>query len=153
MQFLLFGHRQMRVGYELFRLAACGSALVVLLGCHGKGDAFGPVVPSGSSVQITSIAPNPGEALHPGQTVDFKVEATYTLTGDTGTVALIVQAADGSGLAQPFDVVKKGSGKTTLEASVVVPNTDSLEVMTPLVNQGPNTLTAIDRRTFKVSAK
>jgi hypothetical protein len=136
------------MGFALF-----APVLLTAPGCQDKHDSFGPIVPSGSSVQITSIAPNAGEVLHVGQTVDFKVEAAYTFTGETGTVALIVQASDGSGLAQPFDVVKKGSGKTSLEASVTVPSTSSLEVLMPLVNQGKNELTAIDRRTYKVVPK
>ena len=138
-----------------YRLQAVALALTILLlgACKGKADNFGPIVDSGSSVQITSLVPDPGVPLHVGQTVEFKLEASYVFTGETGTVALIVQAADGSGLAQPFDVVKKGSGKTSLETSVVVPETSSLEVLIPLVNQGPNQLTALDRRTYKVVAK
>lgn len=143
----------MRIACDRVGLVALALLCFTLSGCKGKSDNFGPIVDSGSSVQITSLVPDPAVPLHVGQTVEFKVEASYVFTGETGTVALIVQAADGSGLAQPFDVVKKGSGKTSLETSVVVPETGALEVLIPLVNQGPNQLTALDRRTYKVVAK
>ena len=71
--------------------------------------------PFGSLAQITSISPDTSQVLHPGQQVRLKVDVSYVLTSASGTIKLLVLAADSSELGQDVKVIAKGNGKSTLE--------------------------------------
>lgn len=121
----------------------------ILLGCQLPEQHAG-VAPFGSMAQITAIAPDTVEVLRVGEHVKLKVDVSYVLTAESGTVQLIVLAADNSDLAQDFKVLTKGRGKSTLQAEFTVPVTTAIQVFTPLVVQGQHPTSATDGRAFKV---
>lgn len=121
----------------------------LLLGCQlTKQHADMP--PFGSLAQITSISPDTTQILRSGAQVKLKVDVSYVLTAESGTIKLVVLAADNSDVAQNFEVITKGSGKSTLEAEFTVPSTTVIRVFTPLIVQGQNSTSAADGRAFKV---
>ena len=121
----------------------------LLLGCQLPEQHTG-MPPFGSLVQITSISPDTIEVLHPGEQVKLKVDVSYVLTAESGTIKLVVLAADNSTVAKDVAVIKKGSGKSTLQAQFTVPNTTAISVFTPLIVQGQNSTSITDGRAFKV---
>jgi hypothetical protein len=129
------------------------AAASLMFGCQRSDEHFGTPAPTGSSVQIASISPSIGEPLRVGEKVKLKVDVNYTLTGESGTLALVVQAADNSAISQNFEVVTKGSGKVTLEAEFVVPSTKAIQVFTPLSAQGQSSTSTVESRAFKVVSK
>ena len=134
-----------------FLPSLCASIAVssLLLGCQlPEQNTARP--PFGSLAQITSISPDTLEVLHSGEHVKLKVDVSYVLTAESGTIKLVVLAADNSDLAQDVKVVTKGRGKSTLEAEFTVPLTTTIQVFTPLVVQGQNSSSAADGRAFKV---
>ncbi|OGB02128.1 MAG: hypothetical protein A3E79_12315 [Burkholderiales bacterium RIFCSPHIGHO2_12_FULL_61_11] len=106
----------------------------------------------GSLAQITSISPDTTQVLRSGEQVKLKVDVSYVLTSESGTIKLVVLAADNSDLAQDFKVITKGSGKSILEAEFTVPSTTEIRVFAPLVVQGQNSTSVADGRAFKVVA-
>ena len=129
----------------------CGSIAVssLLLGCQ-LPEQNPAMPPFGSLAQITSISPDTLEVLRSGEHIKLKVDVSYVLTAESGTIKLVVLAADNSDLAQDVKVVTKGRGKSTLEAEFTVPLTTTIQVFTPLVVQGQNSSSAADGRAFKV---
>lgn len=104
----------------------------------------------GSLAQITSISPDTTQILRSGERVKLKVDVSYVLTAESGTIKLVVLAADNSGVAQDVEVIAKGSGKSTLKAQFTVPSTTVIRVFTPLIVQGQDSTSAADGRTFQV---
>ncbi|MEZ5615895.1 MAG: hypothetical protein R3E35_11855 [Rhodocyclaceae bacterium] len=139
--------------YSIAKILVSVSAALLMLGCQRSDPHFGTPAPTGSSVQIASVSPSVGEPLHVGEKVKLKVDVNYTLTGESGTLALIVQAADNSAISQNFEVVTKGSGKATLEAEFIVPSTKAIQLFTPLSAQGQSSTSTVESRAFKVVAK
>jgi hypothetical protein len=127
-------------------------ALPALFGCEREERNI-PTAPEGSFVKIMSISPAPGQPLHSGEKINLKVEVNYSLNAESGTLAIVVQGADNSGIAQNFEVVPKGTGNVTLEAGFVVPDTKAIQVFTPLSAQGQGSTSTVDSRAFKVVAK
>lgn len=105
----------------------------------------------GSVAQITSITPDPGNALRVGDKVRLQVEVSHVLTGDTGTVTLLVLAEDSSSIAHDVRMVKKGSGKTMMTAEFTVPRTSVIRVYTPLTILGKDAAAPADGRAFTVT--
>ena len=137
------------------RLAALLIWLAVslpLFGCQRDDQSFGTPAPTGSSVQIVSTSPSTGQPLRAGENVKLKVNVNYTLTVESGTLALVVQSADNSAVAENFEVVKKGNGKITLEAEFTVPRTKAIQIFIPLSAQGQNSTSTVDTRAFEVIA-
>lgn len=132
-------------------LFASIAASALLLGCQSPGQ-HADAMQFGSAAQITSISPDSVQVLHPGQRVHLRVDVGYVLTAETGTLKLIVLAADNSNVAQDSKVLAKGSGQSTLEAEFTVPNTTEILVFTPLTFQGPSSTSAVDGRAFTVLA-
>lgn len=106
----------------------------------------------GSVAQITSITPDPGNALRVGDKVRLQVEVSHVITGDTGTVTLLVLAEDSSSIAHDVRMVKKGSGKTMMQAEFTVPRTSVIRVYTPLTILGKDATAPADGRAFTVTA-
>ena len=134
-----------------FLPSLCASIAVsgLLLGCQ-LPEQNPAMPPFGSLAQITSISPDTLEVLRTGEHVRLKVDVSYVLTAESGTIKLVVLAADNSELAQDVKLVTKGRGKSTLEAEFTVPLTTTIQVFTPLVVQGQNSSSAADGRAFKV---
>ncbi|MDO8773581.1 MAG: hypothetical protein Q7K57_33705 [Burkholderiaceae bacterium] len=124
----------------------------LLPGCQFTGQ-HTDMPPFGSLAQITSISPDTTQVLRSGEQVKLKVNVSYVLTAESGTIKLVVLDADNSDVAQDFAVITKGSGKSTLEAKFTVPRTTVIRVFTPLVVQGQNSTSAADGRAFKVVPK
>ena len=121
----------------------------LLLGCQSTGQNTN-APPLGSMAQITSISPDTSQALRSGEQVKLKVDVSYTLAAESGTIKLVVLAADNSDVAQDFKVVTKGSGKSTLEAAFTVPRTTAIRVFTPLIVPGQDSTSLADGRAFTV---
>ena len=107
----------------------------------------------GSSVQIISVSPEVSQPLHAGEKIKMAVQVNYTLSEDSGTLALVVQGADNSSISSNFEVVTKGNGSLTLESEFVVPSTKAVMIFTPLSGQGQSSTSTVDTRAFKVVAK
>ncbi len=121
----------------------------LLLACQLPEQHAG-VAPFGSMAQITAIAPDAVEVLRVGEHVKLKIDVSYVLTAESGTIQLVVLSAENSDLAQDSEVLTKGRGKATLEAEFTVPATTAIRVFTPLVVQGQHPTSAADGREFKV---
>lgn len=126
--------------------------LVTLGACESKFSTENSA-PAGSSVKILAISPEISSPLHVGEKVKLQVDVGYSLTAPSGTLSLVVQASDNSGVAQDMEVLAKGSGKTKFEAEFVVPNTKAIQVFTPLSAQGQSSTSTVDMWAFKVVAK
>jgi len=121
----------------------------LLLGCQSTAQPTN-MPPFGSLAQITSISPDASQVLHPGQQVRLKVDVSYVLTSASGTIKLLVLAADSSELGQDVKVISKGNGKSTLETQFTVPGTTEIRVFAPLIVQGESSGSAADGRSYKV---
>lgn len=104
----------------------------------------------GSSVEITGVSPGVGIPLRIGDRVGLRVDASYTLTAESAMLGLVVQAADGSSIAQTTEVVLRGSGKSTFELDFTVPPTGMIQIFVPLSPQGRRGTAIVDTRAFKV---
>lgn len=130
-------------------LFATISVSCLLLGCQLNAPHTG--MPAfGSLAQITSISPDTTQVLRSGEQVKLKVDVSYVLTAESGTIKLVVLAEDNSDIAQDFKVITKGSGKSTLETQFTVPVTTAVRVFTPLTALGQNSTSASDGRAYKV---
>lgn len=126
--------------------------IATLVGCE-RNPSNENAAPAGSSVRILSTTPDTSVLLHVGEHVKLQVAVEYNLTADRGTLDLVVQAADNSGVAHDMEVVKKGAGKTKFEAEFVVPNTKAIQVFTPLSAQSQSATSTVDMWAFKVVQK
>lgn len=138
----------------------CLSAVLLVAGCQREAPASNPslpgsipAAPTGSSVRILSVDPATSVPLRVGAKVTLKVEAQYTLGAESGTVAIVVQAANNAPLAQNVSVIRNGTGKVNLQAEFVVPQTNAVQVFVPLHVQGQGPTSTVDSRAFEVVAK
>lgn len=104
----------------------------------------------GSVAQITSISPDTTQVLRAGEQVKLKVDVSYVLNAESGTIKLVVLAEDNSDIAQDVAAITRGSGQATLEAQFSVPTTTAVRVFTPLTALGQNSTSAADGRAYKV---
>ena len=131
------------------KLAAGIILITTLLAACDQRSA--PSGPSGSFVKIVSVSPDTGTALKVGDKVKLQVEVNYALSSDGGTVSLVVQAANNASLAHNMEVIQKGSGKATLSAEFVVPDSNAVQIFTPLSAQGQTSTSTVDHRAYKVT--
>jgi hypothetical protein len=136
----------------IFASLLTASALLSF-GCQRFEPPIAMPVPGASSVQIVSVSPEISQPLHSGEKIKMAVKVNYTLTEDSGTLALVVQSADNSSISSNFEVVTKGSASLTLESEFVVPSTKAVMIFTPLSGQGQSSTSIVDTRAFKVVAK
>ena len=115
------------------------------MGAWGQADK----APQGSSVRIAKITPGTSSRLTVGDEVTIRAEVEYVLSGDSGTVTLVIQSGN-KPIASKKAVIKGGSGKVELASTFVVPHTWSLQVFTPLTAQGKTITTTVDQRTYRV---
>jgi hypothetical protein len=125
----------------------------VLAACSGKRDMDSMAAPSGSTVSITDITPSVASPLMVGQDVNLQVNVAYSLTSDSGTLALVVQDSKNTSLGQIENVVLKGSGTEKLAVSFKVPDTNAIHVFTPLSGQGQSATSTVATRSFRVQSK
>lgn len=130
-------------------IAAISTTLVVvwLGGCDQRSL---PSAPAGSFVKIVSVSPDISTALKVGDKVKVQVEVSYSLSSEGGTVSLVVQAADNASLGHNMEVIQKGSGKAILSAEFVVPDSNAVQIFTPLSAQGQTSTSTVDHRAYKV---
>jgi len=135
-------------------------AVLLLAGCQREAQSPSPpspssilAAPAGSSVRILSVDPPTSVALRVGDKVTLKLDVQYVLAAESGTVAIVVQAANNSPLAQNVSVIRNGSGKLNLQAEFVVPQTNAVQVFVPLHAQGQGPTSTVDSRAFEVVAK
>lgn len=122
----------------------------LLLGCQAIVPPKAGQVPFGTVAQITSMSPDVTRELRVGERVQLKVDVRYVLTADTGTIRLIVLAADNATVAQQEVRLARGGGTATLEAEFTVPRTTQIRVYTPLVYQDQDATSTTDGRSFAV---
>jgi hypothetical protein len=97
---------------------------------------------NGYSIALVSASPAPGTWITVGQSVEFKITASYKLSiADNGAILMIVQdETDKSLLAdkkQPSQSVNRGNGTVTLAESFVVPaGSSEVRLFIPLVPSG-----------------
>jgi len=127
-------------------------AAAVSAGCQ-RTDVSTSAAPGGSLVKIANISPDTSTPLRAGDRVKVKVDVDYSLTSDAGTVNLVIQTADNSSLAHNMEVLQKGTGKVTLVAEFVVPNSNAVQIFTPLSAQGQTSTSTVDTRAYKVIGK
>lgn len=134
----------------LSSLFASMAVASLLLGCQ-RTEQPTETPPFGSLAQITAISPDTTQMLHAGEQVKLKVDVSHVLTAESGTIKLVVLAADNSDIAQGVKLITKGTGKSTLEVEFKVPSTTVIRVFAPLVVQGQNSTSLADGRTFEVT--
>jgi hypothetical protein len=88
--------------------------------------------------------------LKVGDRVKVQVEVSYALTADVGHITLVVQAANNASLANHMAVLNKGNGKITLAAEFVVPDSNAVQIFTPLSAEGQTATSTVDHRAYKV---
>jgi hypothetical protein len=124
------------------------SALIA--GCQRSDGVSANSAPAGSFVNIVRVSPDTSTQLKTGDKVRVQVEVSYGLTTDTGTISLVIQTADNSNLGNNMEVIHKGTGKATLFAEIVVPNSNAVQIFTPLTTQGQTSTSTVDTRAYKV---
>src|SRR5258708_10352712 len=117
------------------KLVAAVSTILITVWLGACDQHFAPSAPSGSFVKIVSVTPETRTALKVGDNVKMRVEESYALSSDGGTVALVVQAANNASLAHNMEDLQKDSGKATLTAQSVVPDLNGVQIFTPLSAQ------------------
>jgi len=97
---------------------------------------------NGYSIKLESASPTPGTRVTVGQTVEFKITASYRLSiADNGAILMIVQDETDKNLLadkkQPSQPVNRGKGTVTLTGSLVVPaGSNEVRLFIPLVPGG-----------------
>ncbi len=127
-------------------------ALAALLGLAGCSNSS-PSEPAGQdSIQIATLSPAPGTALHAGATASFKVVLNYGLVSSP-TAMVVITATDQNGRIlnsgnQPTTIVPEGVGTVSMSFQQALPATGvsqlqlifSLQSSIPLIT--PPTATA-----------
>lgn len=125
--------------------------VVFVIGFYYSGNCLA----GGSSVKILEIDPKSSVVLKSGSEVHFKVKLEYNVIDDSATVNLIIQNAEYSGgvdavVGSTMQVLTKGKGTVTLEKTVKVPDTNALQVFTPLMIPGKTQTSIVDMKAYKV---
>jgi len=140
---------------EVRRWAIALALGILGLSCRHEQSAA-PSTASGASqdgVRIVSISPDTGTTLRVADRVTFRVEVEYNLTSaPSGTITLVIQQGESGRvpLANETQVVQKGSGKLVLTKDIEVPETNAVQVFTPLSAQGGSSTRTVDTRAYKV---
>lgn len=133
-------------------LLASALAATFLLGCQLAPYSEKPA-PFGSLAQISAISPDTTQVLRVGAQTKLRVGVSYALSTESGTLTLLVLAADNAVVARDVKMIAKGSGTATLEADFTVPRTTIVRVFTTLTVQGQDSTSAVDGRSFEVVAR
>ena len=88
-----------------------------------------------------------------GESAEIQVKVKYSLVELSGEVSLVIQNGE-TFLANSMEVVSQGEGTVTLKKSILVPQTNNIQIFTPLsVNGGTSATNIVDTRFFKVLQK
>jgi hypothetical protein len=107
-------------------------------------------------VKIVSINLDLDKPLMVGQEVDLVVKVEYKLEAPSGMVVLNIQKGEigqqsvNSIVASSTEVITKGTGELELKQKFVVPDTNALQVFTPLIISGNTQSQAVDYKVYKV---
>ena len=135
-------------------------SLTVLAASCGRQE--GAVVPNRTSsvsadrVTILSVTPGIDAVLQVGQKVPVKVEVEYVLSSAaSATITLVIQQGEQGHepLANETHVIQRGAGKLVLTKDIEVPDTNTIQIFTPLSPQGATRTTVVDTRAYGVAKK
>lgn len=107
-------------------------------------------------MKIASITPDTTEALYVGEEVEMKVTIDYELAEPSATVSFVIQKGEagvgmrGVMVGSTSKVISKGKGTVELEQSIVVPDTNTIQVFTPLLTPGSMETRTVDSRAYEV---
>jgi hypothetical protein len=131
------------------RLAfAVVAALGVVPFAHAKDDlpwAFNGTRAQGYAIDLVSVEPAPGTPLIAGETIEFKITLTYSMSiAKTGSIVLVFQDDKNRAVRKSGSFVTKmvgePSGTVTLTDVVAVPKRAAeLRLFAPLVPEGLTT--------------
>ena len=109
--------------------------------------------PKDNYIKIISMKPALTETLVAGTNVSFEIEVKYSIKEESGVMALVIQRAESSlmPLANEIVMVTSGEGRLMLGASVDIPDTHAVQILTPLTPQGMNQTSVVDSRIYKVA--
>lgn len=105
------------------------------------------------NVKIESISPDPSKTLYVGDKVDIEVKVNYTLDESSATVSLLVQDSDDKPVASTLKIISKGNGPVVLKKSFIVPETNAIQIFTPLLVEGDSATSNVVLRSYKVENK
>lgn len=123
---------------------------------EGETSSFSGFPSGSSSVKILSLSPDSSVPLYVGDTVEIEVEIEYEAEKSPVTIALNIQKGEmmGGGLdsviATKMEVVTDKKGTITITQPIVVPETASIQVLTPLMLEGGAHTTTVDMRVYQV---
>jgi hypothetical protein len=133
---------------RLLGIVVLTTALGFMMGCSGVSS-------SGNKVKIVNISPDINTPLQVGNSYEIVVSVEYSLKQDNGSITLVLQRGDAvstaSILGNVTEAISKGNGQLTLKANITIPNTNSIQVFTPLSIPGESQTTTVDMRVFKVT--
>ena len=132
---------------QFHRALAFAVVVLAALGFSGCGSSEPKAV-----VSIQSTQPSGGAPLVGGDLVTFRVTVRAHGFHKPSTVALVIQAEDQLlGIAEPISIAEGQS--QTLQAQVRVPESSSVQLITPLYVGGAERTSVVDVRRFKVVGK
>ena len=136
-----------KLAMQFQRALAFVAAMSMILGFSGCGSPEPKAV-----VSIQSTHPSGDAVLVGGDLVTFTVTVRAQGLSKPSTVALVIQADDQLlGVAEPVSI-EEGESKI-LQAQVRVPQSSSVQIITPLYVGGAEQTSVVDVRRFKVVGK
>ena len=104
------------------------------------------------SIKIISVSPDQSQELKVGSEVKITYEVEYTLeSSEMGEIALEVQGASNNEiLANEFYIATKGKHTETLEATITIPDTRLINVITYVLPKGLSSTDVVESRMYKV---
>ncbi|GEM_PF-6270734 len=109
-----------------------------------------------NSVKIISLLPDTSAPLYVGDTVEIEVGLEYELVKSPATITLNIQKGEtGSSvsdsiIASKTEVVNEAKGTINIKQLIVVPETGSIQIFTPLMSEGDHSTTTVDLRSYQV---
>ena len=148
-QQLVIYHRRKMMKNKLFILLPL--VLLVIISVSYVDNCYA----GNSSIKILEIDPKSSTPLKSGSKIHFKVKLEYDIVDDSAVVNLIFQKGEDSGsfdsvVGSTMQVISKGKGTLKMEKTVKVPDTNALQVFTPLMIPGQTQTTTVDMKVYKV---
>ena len=126
-------------------------SLLVVVAFYNVENCFA----ANNSIKILEIDPATSTQLKSGSEIHFKVKLEYTVTDDSAVVNMTFQKGEDSGsldsvIGNTMQVLSKGKGTIIMEKTVMIPDTNVLQVFTPLMIPGQTKTTTVDVKVYKV---
>jgi hypothetical protein len=137
----------------LLALTGCPKEMPTSGGTVTKTDASSAATPTGATISIASINPDPSQPLRAGAKVKIRVEADYVLPSQGGMVGLVIQGADNKPLESSLKPASGGSGRFSTEVEFVVPNAKQLTVHVPLYVKGEMKSSNVALKHYQIAGK